>query len=367
VEILGILHAIGIDRYRSPEDMLSGPTEQKLLRAVKDGVRPVAVGVKAVAKPRVEVDAVPDGLFPDVQRQVDPRFQGLPTSTAAPDPRREPPAKRPPVPKASVEPDVAPSAPSTPSAPTLAPPAPADLSPTLAVLAAEREALESARAALVAERDALRAEREALEADRSRRASAAPSLEVVLERRGLRGLNEFERAIRALAEARRLGEILPYLSVADPVALDEVLRTRLLLVDGQAPPDLKGALVSVAGERAELPGAAEWRRLTSSLSEALLLQGARRVLLVGGPVRMHRLLADALDPRIEVTFRPAHRMTVADAEADVQRTDAIALWTVSSDPESDAVLDAGRASVTRVDKPSVRALLDTWTRDLAEP
>lgn len=344
-EVLGVLHAIGIERYRSPEDMLSGPVEQKVVRALKDGVKPVSVGVRAVAKAR-PVEAPPEGgLFPGVKRVVDDRFEAAPMAVKKPAPRPQAPV--PPV-VVVEQPIAAPAA-----------------SPLVDALTLERQALEAAQSLLSAEREALKAEREALEASRSRRSDAV-SLEAVLDERGLRGNDEHERAIRALAETRRLGEVLPYLTVSDPVGLQAYLRAHLHLVDGAAPSTLSGALVSVASDRAEIPGAAEWRRLTNKLSENLMLHGARRVLVVGGPIRMHRLLADALDPRIEIRFRPTHRVVATDAEADVKRTDSIALWQVETDAASDAILDSGRVVVARIHKPGVKALLEGWARDLAE-
>ncbi|MCB9671977.1 MAG: hypothetical protein H6736_13070 [Alphaproteobacteria bacterium] len=352
VEVLGVLHAIGIDRYRSPEDMLSDVIEQKLVHALKTGVKPVRFEPEAVRREATqrEPEAAP-GLFRDVKRTTDPRYETLDDARQPAAPQRPPP----PVVQPQVEPQSRPEPVVAPAAPRVDPD----------VLAAEREALRAEREALAAAREALQAERALLEAARSRAPEPTPLAEV-LAGRGLMGADESERAIRALAESRRIAEVLPYLRVEDAEGLHRYLRDVLLLVDGKPPEGVSGAMVSVSPDRSEVPGAAEWRRLTGKVSEALMLLGARRVLVVGGPVRMHRLLANAFDPRIEVRFRPTDRVHPVDAEADVGRTDAVVLWCVDVDAEADRIYGTGRAHVTRVDRPSVRTMLETWARDLGE-
>ncbi len=362
-DLLGVLQAIGVRRYRSPEDMLPDKVERKLLSALKDGVRPVPVepvAVRQVSEPSPQ-RPVATGIFAGVRRQRDPRFE---TMEHAPN-----------------RPHSAPSdetmAGEGPARAVRVPGEPADAS-TLhdalraerEALRAEREALRAEREALVAAREALAAEREALAAERARlealeRPGVTP-LQEVLEERGLKGADESERAIRALAESRRVAEILPYLRVEDAAGLHRYLSDVLVLVDGKPPEGVRGALVAVAPERSEVPGAAEWRRLTSRVSEALLLNGARRVLIVGGPIRMHRLLADAFDPRIEVRFRPAQRVYATDAEADLAQVDALVLWRVEEAPEARTIYDRGRVHVARVSRPSVRDLLQGWARQLTD-
>lgn len=354
-EVLGVLRAIGIDRYRSPEDMLSSTIEQKIVRALKSGVRPVSVEPQAVRRNRPEPETRAEGFMPGVTPvSRDPRFEPGPASPAA-----DPPPARP-QPRAEAElPTVPPDEP-----PAAEPPA-SRFDPARDLLAAERAALAAEREALAAAREALAAERELLEASR-RRAPEAPPLAEVLAGRGLKGADESERAIRALAESRRIAEILPFLRVEDAEGLHRYLRDTLLLVDGKPPEGIRGAMVAVAPERSEVPGAAEWRRLTNKVSESLMLLGARRVLIVGGPSKMHRLLADAFDPRIEVRFRPTTRVVSVDAEADVSRTDALVLWTVEVEAEAQAIYRDGRTVVTEVARPNVRLLLETWARDLAD-
>lgn len=366
-ELLGVLQAIGIDRYRSPEDMLSSTIEQKLVGAVRSGVKPLVVEPQAVRRNRPEPEVLREGFLPGVKPAAqDPRFEAPPSLASTP-PR--PQAPNPPEP-APAPPEPAPAPKATVSSEPVAssPPAPAPARPAdpgRDLLAAERAALAAEREKLVAAREALAAERALLEASQVRRPGAKP-LADVLEGRGLMGSDESERAIRALAESRRIAEILPYLRVEDAEGLHRYLRDTLLLVDGKPPEGISGAMVAVSPERSEVPGAAEWRRLTGKISESLMLLGARRVTIVGGPSKMHRLLANAFDPRIEVRFRPTRKVVAVDAEADVSRTDSLVLWDVEVAPEAQAIYAEGRTVVTQVVRPNVRLLLETWARDLAD-
>jgi len=344
VELLGILKSLGFDRYKSPEDMLSGTVEKKLRTAIREGVRPVPVIAERVRKKPVESAPAPTGgLFPGVVRQHDGRFDAPPQSA--------PPQSV--LPQSAPPPSVTPSEPSGPDPAVLR-----------ATLEAERAVVEANRRALVAEREALAAERSAL-LSRASQPTEAVGLATVLERRGLLGADEAERAIRALAGSRRMAEVLPYLSVTDPEALLRWLQDVLVLVDGTPPEALANeAMVSVSSERADIPGAVVWRRLASTLSEKLLLNGARRVLVVGGSVRAHRLLRQGLDPRVDIRFRPCTEIVAADAEADVTRTDAVALWNVHEHEAATEVYDTGRALVARSSAIRVQSFVEDWIRAL---
>ncbi len=412
VELLGILKSIGIDRYTSPEDMLSGRVEKKLRAAVKDGVRPQPVEPTAVRKKPVQVEtASMDGLIPGVEPVEDPRYDTIedelqkqqasqtsraapaaarpaPQARTAPEPARRQPPPSAPAPRSTAQP-------APPAAPAPAPPSQRDdalLDAEQRVLAAERKALQAEQAALEAERRVLAADRLKLQTDRQafeaevaafearRTELAAPSdsdssdaadsdgasfLEI-LRQRGLVGIDEAERALKALAETRRTAELLPHLRVDDPEPVRRWLADVLVLVDGPPPEALSSeALVTVAPERSEIPGAARWRKLSSALSEKLLLNGARRVLVVGGPIRGHRLLRQGLDPRIEMRFRPGRRVVQPDAEADVTRTDAIALWSVDEDDAAREIYDTGRALVLRTEVEGVAELVEAWVRALS--
>lgn len=334
-EVLGVLAAIGITRYRSPEDMLSGSIEAKVRSAVRSGVQALPVVPEAVRKAPIAAPPPPK-----------PTQEALLTA-----PKRAVRAAAP----LPVPPEAAPTPVAVP------PPAPststAEVTALIEALGAERRALAELRESLT---------RPAPAAPQAAPEPSSVPLSELLTRRGLVGQDEAERAIRTLAEKRRLVELLPYLRVTDPAHVGDWLAEVLLLVDGAPPEALQSqAVVSVAPERAEVPNAAAFRRQASQISEQLMLNGARRVVVVGGPIRWHRLLARALDPRIEIRFRPTTRVGVHDAEADVSRTDAIVLWDVVVDADAEAVYRQGAAIVAIVQGDRLDSLFRQWARALA--
>lgn len=323
VELLGVLQAIGIGRYRSPEDMLSSTIEAKLRRAIQQGVKPVQVEPQAVRKKQTR----PKPVLPPQEQVLRQRQPVVQAPQQANRPVPSPAAVPAPVPAPSEESKA-----------------------MLAALAEERVALEALRQQLTTRIEAPR----------------PITLGSLLDERGLVGMDEAERALRVLADRRRLVEILPYLTVSEPERVRRFLADVLLLVDGPPPEALAGeATVTVAAERAEVPSPAAFRRQTEQISEQLMLNGLRRVVIVGGPVRMHRLLARSFDPRVELRFRPASRVVAGDAQADVDRTDAIVLWDVQVDPDADAVYASSKALVARVQGERLDALFRHWLRALA--
>jgi hypothetical protein len=173
----------------------------------------------------------------------------------------------------------------------------------------------------------------------------------LLEERGLRGLDEQERAIGALAQARVLRDALWSLRVEQPEGLRKLLSERLVLVDGPPPESVSRAhaTVSVAAERAEVPAAAALQRLLAQLGERLLLAGLRRFVVVGGKAVWHRLLKDHLDPRVELRSQVARSRDAAQAASDLERADLVLLWGVDVSPAAHAVYTAARAEVIEVD------------------
>jgi hypothetical protein len=165
----------------------------------------------------------------------------------------------------------------------------------------------------------------------------------VLAARGLRGQDEMDRALLALAQARIAGELMGRLRVDDPVGVERWLRDRVVLVGGAVPDGLGVPAVTVAADRAEIPDAAELQRRIARVGEILLLNGLRRVLIVGGRPYAQRLLGRGIDPRIEVRFAPGVRRGKAEAEADVLRTDVVIAWGVDIEPGARDVYATSRA------------------------
>ena len=184
----------------------------------------------------------------------------------------------------------------------------AELEQAKAAVHAEREALEQARQSLITERAALDQERARLRralanADKPREEDDT-FLAFMLHKRGLRGMDECERALAALAERRQLRPIIELLRCDRSDRVMNVLEQRLVLVGGTVPPGLPDTLaaVSVASERADVPGGQDLSRGLSRFGEILMLHGLRRVTVVGGRPAWNKTLREGLDPRVALRF-----------------------------------------------------------------
>lgn len=222
-------------------------------------------------------------------------------------------------------------------------------------LEAEQERLVEDRRRLMAEVASARAEVDALKDELDARASGLDALEAgglplsdLLTDRGLRGRDEWGRALEALARARLLDPLLDRIRVIEPAAVHRVLRDRLVLAAG-AHEDLAGvALVTVPSDRAEIPDAAGLGQLRSDLAGEFLLAGLTRVRIVGGGPILVRLLRGGLDPRVELDLVPAVRREAGDARRDVADVDALVLWGVSESEEAAQVYAESSAEILRV-------------------
>ncbi len=403
-EILGVLHALGFQRYRSPDDMLPNGPEAKLRRGIAKGVSPVPVDM-----PKNRGTDGRSGELERIARAPDLMSKLVPGVVRTHDAHRAPQRNKPTSPVARTR-GVAPP---RPEATAVAAPAPAPAARALAerrhisdvelrTLEAQREVLESQRRMLASERGlleterleletssaqlavreraleaesaalqslrgALESEREALSTERTalseitqrRRATSAVPLQELLEHRGLRGADEFERALMALADARLLREVLWTVRLDPPDALRRVLGERLLLVDGQPSESLKrgSATVTVAPERAEVPSAATLDKLISRCSERLLLHGLRRVRIVGAHPRWQRMLREGLDARIELAFATPVRRDATLATGDAVSSDLVVLWRMEETESARAVYDNARPRILRVDSDGIGPLL----------
>jgi hypothetical protein len=356
-DVLGLLLAIGFPRYRSPDDMVPDDLVDRVKRASKVGVRPVPVQVLEVERPATLGNREPPRADRDLMSRLVPGV--IPVD------------KRPP-PKAV-------------RAPTL-PPTPAVNTDTLheerSALMAEREALRQERELLATERaiaverqtrldTALVEAREAADAHRAavealniapalpvQDAPKLPSLVDLLTARGLRGRDELERAVAALASHRVLGEALTALLVADVPAVERLLRERLVLVQSESSPVPTGAAAVVVGpQRAEAQDMPDLQRALGRLGERLLLHGLRRVAVIGGRPSFQKVLRDGIDPRIEIRFGPPAVRGRAEAENDVQRTDLVVLWGVQVEAPAREVYESSRAVLVEVQHVDLAALL----------
>lgn len=324
-EVLGLLHAIGYSRYRSSEDMVSDAAVAKAREAVRKGVRAAPVTPEGVRKAPKKASSGPGRsdlmaqLVPGVVRQGQPPRPASkpkpPPKPSATPPRAEAPAAPPRVDRSEIEAAHA----------------------EIRVLKEQNAALRSDLAA----RDAQITE-----------LSAAPDepsgLEAALQARGLLGQDEHARALAGLAQARLLDPAL--LSVADASAFGRLLTDRLVLFGGDVPDALTGVVgVSVALDRADMPGASALARLGEKVGEQLMLHGLRRVRAIGVPPRWHGMLRSGIDTRIELSIEPGGERDEARARRDALGADVVWLWGVGGD---DGARDAWSQAPLLVDGPT---------------
>lgn len=407
-EVLGILHALGFARYRSSEDMLSGSVEARVRRGVARGVQPVPLDVEPVPRRAASGDrtleelASQDDLMARLVPGVKPtRSGGRPPGPPSGAGRVRRRGDRPVEPKASPVPPPASAAPEvSPAPPPSATPAePADAAAhgaALRALETERSALESLRSSIQAEETLLAARRAELEEDtrrlqarersveaeraaldqlrhaleRERAALAATrealsdsaararrhgerTLQELLEERGLRGADEFERVLAGLAVGRHLRELVWALRVDPAEPVRRLLANRVVLAEGAPPeagdPWAQGLVrVEVGSDRAELAPPARVDALVERVGEALLLNGFRRWLVVGGRTSWQRAIREHVDPRIEVRCAPRGERSARQAQDDLQWADVVALWDVPLEAGVSDLYANGRARVVTV-------------------
>ena len=133
-------------------------------------------------------------------------------------------------------------------------------------------------------------------------ATGSTDLRTLLTGRGLRGDDEMGAALIALANARRLGPLLTQFTTAHPESFAEFLLERLVLVSSEAPAGEDRATVAVAPERSDAVSNGAVSRAIAEFSEACLLAGKRRVLIVGGSPGYRKQLQAGVDARIQLTL-----------------------------------------------------------------
>ena len=141
----------------------------------------------------------------------------------------------------------------------------------------------------------------------------AVSLRTVAERRGLRGEDELAVALRGLLDAHRIPD-LARLVVARPGDVELLLRDRVILLTKEEPAPTGLVAVRVPPDRSEGRLAPLNRAALVRFSSACLVNGVRRVAVVGGSLSQHRVLKEGVDPRVELVLLPPgqRRLPTAD-------------------------------------------------------
>ena len=356
-DTLGLLHHLGFSRYKSAEDMIPDRLAARVRSAARDGVQVPSVQPSGNRKASAEAPRVTpkrdlmSSLVPGVARAGHVSAAPVVLLPAAPAPAST--AK----PVATVVP--------------VALPAIADSAP-LAALVAAREALVFAEreiaqfkaqnedlttqvAALTATIDAAAETQFAGQQQAQDATEQAQTLGALLEQRGLRGQDEHARAVAALVSGRWLS--LVHEAMSDPDAVEAVLHTRLVLVDGEPPLGLGGAVaVTVSAERAEAPGAGGWDRAINRLGESLMLSGRKHLRVIGAAVRWHGVIRSRLDSRITLQFQATAGLDVDTIPGVLKGTDVLWLWDVRVDSAAEEAIAASSVFVSRGKAGAVSAL-----------
>lgn len=377
-DLLALLGRLGHPRYTDVEQQLPTTLEPAVRRAARSLPRVTPAPTLPMPSARV-VHADPEvALFAQAMASVRP----LGPDPARPRPKAEPPrpaarpASAPPVAPAKapsvVKPDAAAPDPRAAAAPRPGsgrrPPPPlelqlgeaqarvAELEAALAV-ARGREAelharLADAAANLTREQTAVEEQRDRadrLTARLDELDAAAVSLRAVAERRGLRGDDELAVALRGLLDAHRIAD-LARVAVARPADVEELLRDRLVLLAEDEPVPAGLVVVRVAAERSEGRGSPVNRAAFLRFSSACLVNGVKRVVVIGGSLAQHRLLREGVDARIELTLLPRgqRRAPAADLVLGWGGGELPANAIPVVDPSIAALLNQGADAVARV-------------------
>lgn len=167
-------------------------------------------------------------------------------------------------------------------------------------------ALATARRELVAAADRDRERLRRIEAVEAAAAPEAPAavraLRPLLEARGLRGEAEMGAALAALAAAGRIGPLLTQFNTTHPDTFADFLVDRLALVAPGEAAEPGRAAVEVEPDRSDGVATGAVNRAIAAFSEACLLAGKRRVLIVGGSPAYRKTLQAGVDQRIQLTL-----------------------------------------------------------------
>ncbi len=200
-------------------------------------------------------------------------------------------------------------------------------------------------------------------------AARVPSLRELLAERGLMGEDEEAEALIAVLRSRRLGVLASSLVPSDLARLRRLLVERVVLHCGRKGCPVPGGMapVVVAEARCEVCAGSNMARGFARLSEALMLNGLRRITIVGGTVGYHRHIRQGIDERIEVKLvEGTRRRTRRQADRDVDGSQLVVVWGGSLDDAAvHSLYGAADVRVLRVEQRSMGGLLQELTEALA--
>ncbi len=186
------------------------------------------------------------------------------------------------------------------AAPSARPPEFADSRPAeQARWADEKRAMQTQIDWLTAQNDRIRVEA-ALDADPTNERASK-----VLAGRGLRGADEVNFAVAALAEARQLAPLLAHFTVAHPTGAARLLDDRLSLVCADCDPAPGRAALRVPPSRCEACGGRDLARAVRHTIDQFLVFGLTEITFVARRPRVLRHLeALVVHHRLTLRFRP---------------------------------------------------------------
>ena len=159
--------------------------------------------------------------------------------------------------------------------------------------------------------------------------AATPCVRELLAERGLMGEDEEAEALIAVLRSHRLGVLDACIAPTDLTRLRTLLSDRVVLHCGRdaCPVPAGTAVVVVAEARCEVCSGSDMTRAFAQASEALMLNGFRRVTIVGGSLGYHRHLRHGLDDRVELKLvEGTRKRTARQAKRDMADSQLVVIW-----------------------------------------
>lgn len=357
--VLGLLRALGYDRFRKTEDMVSDKVLRQLKAGIRDGLKPVNLdwgkSVPEASKPApIAGIAAKRVSFGD-----DHLDMSLTDFISAGTNKRDPvkTVSRPAVPKG--EPVGVPMPARKPEQEFLL----SEATHRLNVLTEENQGLLDTIGQLRQENANLTTSLE--EASQSiheaQETSQSVLLSDALHQRGLRGLDEMERAMEALLRLRIGRQWMSTIEVNDPATFGTLLHEKFVLVEGESESLSRYGKVAVivSGDRAERVGDETLRTAVDNISEGFLLLGLRKVLIFGKSCEELRFLRDYVDSRIHLFFKVIPAVMGEALQEELGRYDCVVLWE-QIEEEPQALPSEGRGKLlVRLTESSLQNLAKT--------